>query len=164
VEVATTLLTNEKGEITEVLGVSRDITQRKQKEKYLQEREERFRKIFELSPIGIQLFNSDGFLVNANPVGQKIIAVVGPPPSSRCNLFRDILPDGETQAKLQSGQIVNVGRWVEMKPAEVAKKDIDKAPGRNVCVYIDYLITSLGKAGAPEGFTWFSFRILPNAS
>jgi len=152
VEVATTLLTNEKGEITEVLGVSRDITQRKQKEKYLQEREERFRKIFELSPIGIQLFNSDGFLVNANPVGQKIIAVAGPTPSSRCNLFRDILPNGETQAKLQSGQIVNVGRWVEMRSAEAAKKDSDKAPGRNVCIYIDYLITSLGKAGAPEGY------------
>ncbi len=152
VEVATTLLTNEEGEVTEVQGASRDITQRKQMEKYLQEREEEFRKIFELSPIGIQLFNSDGFLVNANPVGQKIIAVVGPTPSSRCNLFRDILPNGETQAKLQSGQIVNVGRWVEMRSAEDAKKDSDKSPGRNARIYIDYLITSLGKASAPEGY------------
>jgi PAS domain-containing protein len=30
----------------------------------LKEREERFRKIFELSPIGIQLFDAEGFLVN----------------------------------------------------------------------------------------------------
>lgn len=152
VEVATTFLTNEKGKVTEVLGVSRDITQRKQMENYLQEREERFRKIFELSPIGIQLFNSDGFLVNANTVGQKIIAVAGPTPSGKCNLFRDILPNGETQAKLQSGQIVNVGRWIEMRLAEAAKKDSDKSPGGNACIYIDYIITSLGKASAPEGY------------
>ncbi|HSD57349.1 MAG TPA: PAS domain-containing protein [Methanotrichaceae archaeon] len=152
VEIATTLLTDEKGEVNEVLGVSRDITQRKQVENYLQEREERFRKIFELSPIGIQLFNSDGFLVNANTVGQKIISVAGSTPSGKCNLFRDILPNGETQAKLQSGQIVNVGRWVEMRSDEAAKEDSDKASGRNVRTYIDYFITSLGKASAPEGY------------
>jgi PAS domain S-box-containing protein len=152
VEVATSLLTNENGEVTEILGVSRDITQRKQMETYLQEREERFRKIFELSPIGIQLFNSDGFLVNANTAGQKIIAMSSPFPFGRCNLFRDILPNGETQAKLQSGQIINVGRWVEMRSDEDAKKDSDKISGVNSCIYIDYIITPLGKADEPEGY------------
>jgi PAS domain S-box-containing protein len=129
-----------------------DITQRKQMENYLREREERFRKIFELSPIGIQFFNSDGFLINANAVGQKIIAVAGHISPGRCNLFRDILPDAETQAKLQSGQIVNVGKWIEVRSAEAAKKNSDKASGKNVRIYIDYIITTLGRADVSEGY------------
>lgn len=129
-----------------------DVTERKEAERALQEREERFRKIFELSPIGIQIFDSDGFLVNANQVGQKIIALTGPTLSRGYNLFRDIVPDDETLAKLQSGKIANVGRWVRTKSAKAAKKDTDTPPDRNGCIYIDYLITSLGKACTPEGY------------
>jgi len=54
-EVVTTLLTDELGRATEVLGVSRDISDRKRAETALRESEERFRKAFYTSPDSINI-------------------------------------------------------------------------------------------------------------
>ena len=52
-EDVTTLLTNEYGVVTEVLGVTRDITERKKAEEALVERETQLSTIFRVVPVGI---------------------------------------------------------------------------------------------------------------
>jgi PAS domain S-box-containing protein len=59
-EVVTTLLTDANGVPVEILGVTRDITERKQAENLLKETNERFRTLFEASPEGIVLIGPQG--------------------------------------------------------------------------------------------------------
>ncbi|MBF0438463.1 MAG: PAS domain S-box protein [Magnetococcales bacterium] len=60
-------VSNEEGEITHFLSIKEDITARKQVEQFLRESEARFRKLAELSPIGVYLTNGSGNYLYANP-------------------------------------------------------------------------------------------------
>ena len=136
------------------LCAAMDITDRKKMEKELREREERFRKIFELSPIGIQLYDAEGFLVNSNQVSQKIMSLIGTGRHKRYNIFREVIADVESKHKLENGQIVSEGRWVKMKSTKVKDTDMDKVmpPSRVGHIYIENIIASLGEAREPEGY------------
>jgi len=119
----------------------------------LQDREERFRKIFDISPIGIQLFSSEGVLINAN---QRSLNILGWKDSKHAkvpNLLRDALEDEDIRQKLLSGQTWHDGRWISLKPIKATKNknDSQEGPGRT---YIDYIITPLGKSGDPEGIAF----------
>jgi PAS domain S-box-containing protein len=137
-----------------LIGSSLDITDRKKMEKDLREREERFRKIFELSPIGIQLYDSEGFIVNSNQVSQKIMNLIGTGKHKRYNIFREVIADIESKHKLEDGQIVSEGRWIKMKSAKAKDADMDKKmpPSRAGHIYIENIIASLGEAREPEGY------------
>jgi PAS domain S-box-containing protein len=135
-------------------GSNLDITERKKMERELKEREERFRKIFELSPAGILLFDSEGFLTHANQASQKILEVIDVK-HKRYNLFRDLLGDIEKHHKLLSGQIVREGRWINIKPGKAAKLDkLDKDMLQNKTgqIYIENQVAVLGEADKPVGY------------
>ncbi len=66
-EAATTLVTDGTGKVTQLLGVTRSIHERKQAEKALRESEERFRTIFEKGQVGIVRVANDGAFLQANP-------------------------------------------------------------------------------------------------
>ncbi len=66
-------LYNEKGELTGYQGVGRDITSRKTAEAALRASEDRFRLMFENSPIGMVLCEMDGRLIQANEAFREII-------------------------------------------------------------------------------------------
>lgn len=130
-----------------------DITNRKKMEKELREREERFRKIFELSPIGIQLYDAEGFLVSANQASKRIMSTIEASGHKRYNIFRDLLSDVEDQHRLMSGQIVNEGNWIKVKTDKATKNDRDISQDRKGKVYIENTMTSLGgDGGEPEGY------------
>jgi PAS domain-containing protein len=134
-----------------VVTTIQDISERKRLEKDLQDREERFRKIFDISPIGIQLFSSEGVLINANQSSLNILGWKDSKHAKVPNLLRDALEDEDIRQKLLSGQTWHDGRWISLKPIKATKNknDSQEGPGRT---YIDYIITPLGKSGDPEGY------------
>ena len=66
-EVVATVISSPNGEATAILGVTRDRRDRKRAEEALRESEERYRSLFEQSPIGIYRTTPDGRILLANP-------------------------------------------------------------------------------------------------
>lgn len=71
-----TLLRDEKGAVTGMLGSSLDITDRKKAEEELKTSEEQFRLIYEKSPLGIAFVDAEGFLSACN---DKFTEIAGAP-------------------------------------------------------------------------------------
>ncbi len=66
-EVVATAISVPDGEVAAILGVTRDRRERKRAEEALRESEERYRSLFEQSPIGIYRTTPDGRILLANP-------------------------------------------------------------------------------------------------
>jgi len=67
-----TPITDAQGTVTSVLGVSRDITARKQAEQALQESEERYRKLIEISPDAV-ILHRHGKIIYVNPAAVRLV-------------------------------------------------------------------------------------------
>ncbi len=65
--LSTSSVLNEKGDPYALVGITRDISEQKLAEKVLRESEERYRNIFEYSPIGIYRTTPDGKILLTNP-------------------------------------------------------------------------------------------------
>ncbi len=70
-EVTTTLMFNESGEV-EIIGVSRDITERKKVQEKLKSTEKYYRTLIEKTPDGIVLVGTNGKIKYASPSAMKI--------------------------------------------------------------------------------------------
>lgn len=96
------------GKAIRMLGVVQDITVKKANEERLARSEERFRMIFAESPIGIELYNSQGFLVEANQSCLDIFGIKDISQVKEFNLFKDPHLTEETKQRLLLGEIIKV--------------------------------------------------------
>ena len=72
IELNTSLIHGEDGLVTEILGVTRDITERKESELKISESEEKYRSVFENSNIAILISKPDGTILSANHEAEKL--------------------------------------------------------------------------------------------
>jgi PAS domain S-box-containing protein len=88
-------------------GTAQDISERKQAEEALRDREVKFSSIFNQSPIGIELYDSEGNLVNANPKCLEIFGVRNVEAVKGFKLFEDPNISSEVKKRLLAGESVS---------------------------------------------------------
>ncbi len=106
-------LRDQQGDVICIVGVSRDITDRKRAEEALRESEEKFRTVFETAPTSIAITTTEGRFVDANPafldlVGMRLDQLVGHDPIE-LGLVQD--PDAVAQLTAsgqENGQTINL--------------------------------------------------------
>jgi PAS domain S-box-containing protein len=106
-EVSGAIVRDDLGEPKVVIGITRDITARKQAEAALRKSEERYRTLFESAPEGIIVTGPDGKVLSANPAAAAVFGyesaqdMVGVPvtefyrdPEQRQALFEELMEKG----------------------------------------------------------------------
>lgn len=85
----------------------RDITERKKAELELQENEEKFRTIFERSPIGIEIYDANGIQVDINNAALEIFGIAEKEDSLGFDLFSGTSLTTELKEKLMHGNRID---------------------------------------------------------
>ncbi len=87
-----------------ILGLLSDITDRKRAEEALQASEERFRKIYEKSPVGIVVYDSQGKVTGMNKSALEIFGLAQTNESKSYVLLEEPLLPDEAKRRLQAGK------------------------------------------------------------
>ncbi|MHA1903647.1 MAG: PAS domain S-box protein [Candidatus Thorarchaeota archaeon] len=140
-EVTRTFIRDENDVPIGILGVARDITGKRKVEEALKESEERFRRIYRESPVGIELFDKDGVLIDANQAALDIGGIKSLENLIGFNLFSDPNLPEDVKKKIQNGESVRYE----------AEFDFEKVKDSNIfdtyrsgIIYLDALLTPLG--------------------
>nr|MDO8083009.1 PAS domain S-box protein [Candidatus Freyarchaeota archaeon] len=94
------------GKLVAIEGILRDITERKRMEETLLESEERFKNIFDESPIGIVLYDSSIRVINANKASLDILGVSDVAKLKGLKLLKDPNMSSEVKKSLLRGESV----------------------------------------------------------
>jgi PAS domain S-box-containing protein len=118
----------------------REELRRKQTEHTLQISEEKFRTIFDESPIGIELYKADGAQIAANKASLRMFGIPDVEDILGFNLFDGTSLDEEKCSQLKKGQIVSYQAQFNFdKVSELGQYKTEKT-GRS---WFDYIITPL---------------------
>ena len=126
--------------ISKVRSVLIEAERRKKAEKTLRESEERFRTIFNESPIGIELYNAQGEHINSNKSSLSMFGISDKADVSHFNLFAGISLNDERKKHLKEGKFVS---YQSVFDFDVIKSRELYKTSRTGKAYFDYFITPL---------------------
>ncbi|MHA2007529.1 MAG: PAS domain S-box protein [Promethearchaeota archaeon] len=128
----------------EIIAVYNDVTEKKIAELKLKESEEKFRSIFMNSPIGIELYDSEGKLIDVNQACLDIFGAFDFQSVKSFDLFQDPNVSEDVKARLLAGEILkyesdfDFGKVKELNLYETTKSGI---------IDLDISITPLYQSG-----------------
>lgn len=135
---------DEAGNVKSIITVSRDITERKRAERSLHESEERFKSIYSQSPVGIEIYNANGKMLDINPAGMEIFGIERAEDVHGFDLFVDPNITRRLRKKLAEGKSI---AFESVFDFELVKKNGLYPTSRSGQCYIDCLITPLLSSG-----------------
>ena len=146
-----TFIRDPAGKPLRAISMVEDISKRKQIEEALRESEERFRSIFNESPIGIEYYDAAGNLIDINPAALRLFGVLDREGLAGFNLFLDPNIPEQELARLKSGETVHYTSEFDF---ELVKRQNLYATSRSGTRYLDTLITGIRQAdeAAPGGY------------
>jgi len=128
-----------------IAGTIMDISERKQSEKALKESEARFRRIFEESPMGIQLYDSNGILIQVNRACLDILGVSDPKEIVGLSAYND---PNLLQAMLDSVKNGNISGFEVAYDFDLVKKYGLYKTNRSKKSFLDIFVSSIGVEGS----------------
>lgn len=131
-------------EVIAVMQISTDITEHRKAEKALQESEERFRNIYEESPIGIVLYDANGRLLNSNRSLLEIFGISDIAEVEGFELFRDPHVTDEMKDMLTRGKSVKLETTYDFEKIKALNLYRTSKSGT---IHLDVLITPLNPRG-----------------
>ncbi|MEN6624246.1 MAG: PAS domain S-box protein, partial [Smithella sp.] len=131
---------DEEGHALRLVGTHVDITDRKRAEEALRESEEKFKGIFEKSPIGIALYDREGTLLDLNRACLDIFGIINAKTLKKINLFENPGIKEEFKAKLRRGENVRLEMPYDFEKA--TSGNLYETTKRGI-IYLDVLITPL---------------------
>jgi len=128
-----------------------DLTDRRKAEEALKASEEKFRQMFEQSPIGIELFDADGNLVDANRAILEMAGVSSLDDLHGFNLFDDPNLPSLLKEKIRRGETIR--HEVDFDYGKVTEAELYETSRRGTA-YLDANIVplSLKTDGSPAGY------------
>jgi PAS domain S-box-containing protein len=133
---------NETGRVIRVAVIARDITERKRMEVELQQSEERFRSIFEESPIAIGYFDGAGRLVELNPASRRLFGIRSIKEVEEYNLFTDPNLPESACIDLEREKTVHYTAEFDLFKVETHHLHRTSRPGIR---HLDVLVTRVGQ-------------------
>ena len=144
-------LRDSSGKVAGYLGVSRDAGERKKSQEALRASEERFRTIFERSPIGAIVYDAGGMTVGANQACLEIFGLSDVAQMKGPRLFDDPNVSDRARAKLRTGKTITIEGQLDLEQARAAGV---YNTARSGTVRLSLSVTPLGanRAGSPSGY------------
>ena len=121
-------------------GTFRDVTERLKIENALKDSEEMFRSIFEKSPVGIEIYDSDGWLTAANRSSLDIFGVTSIEALKGFNFFKDYYITDKIKDRLSKDESV---KYKVAFDFDDAKKRGILETSKSGLTYLDILVTPL---------------------
>ncbi len=141
VEITADLILDEDQNPLGFQGTTRDITDRKRAERAIQRSEERFRSVFEESPVGINVFDSEGMLIEANRACLDVFGVCSVDDIEGFCLFDDPNISEELKGRIRDGETV---RYQASFDFEKVKELGLYETSRSGIAYLNTVIAPLG--------------------
>jgi PAS domain S-box-containing protein len=128
-----------------------DITQQKLAEEALRESEDRFRATFYESPIGINIFDSEGALIHANRTLLDLFGIQNEDAVKGLNIFEDPNLSEEIKRKMRAAETVRVENTIDFD--EIVKAGFYRTSKVGKAV-LDTVVGPMGidEDGTPTGF------------
>ncbi len=108
IDVNSTVLLDSNGKPASILYVERDITERKLVEEALRQSEEKYRLIFEYTPVGVLSFDENGVIVACN---DKIIEIIGSSREALVGINMLNLPDEKLHSSIKKALSGGIGYY-----------------------------------------------------
>ncbi len=119
IDVNSSILLDPDGKPESILYVERNITGRKQAEKALRESEEKYRLIFEYSPVGLLSFDEKGVIVACN---DKIVQIIGSTRNDLVGLNMLNLPDKKLVSSIKKALSGSIASYEDFYHSVTAEK------------------------------------------